>query len=61
MSWKDILKSVYRMTHTGRIYTLKDTQVRNGITIYTLEDEEGKILRGSSDFIEQNFDYIGEE
>ena len=40
MSWQDILKSVYRMTHTGSIYTLKETQVRNGITIYILEDEE---------------------
>ena len=49
------------MTHTGSIYTLKDVQVRNGITIYTLENEEGKTLRGSSDFIEQNFDYMGEE
>ena len=61
MSWQDILKSVYRMTHTGSIYTLKETQVRNGITIYILEDEEGNKLRGSAEFVEQQFDYIGEE
>ena len=61
MSWMDILKSVYRMKHTGATYTLKSIEVNGSITIYTLENKEGKTLRGTAEFVEQEFDYIGEE
>jgi len=61
MNWIDILKTLYRMKHTGAIYTLKSIDVNGGITIYTLENEEGKTLRGSAEFVEQEFDYTGEE